>query len=303
MIGPTPFRDIMIVATFEIREMFRTKRIVVMVALYLLGGLLAAEGFVSFLATIESAAAEALGAAATRTPGALTNALLEDPTYRGMIASFLHDDKLTDWLLSLPPMAVFFGWVSFAMVPSLIVLTSTDYVARETQRRGIRFLIVRTGRLEVVVGKLAAQVLSTAIVVLLMGLVFVGVALHGLQGASLGPLMMGILEFWPRVVVYGLAFIGLTALFATNARSTNMARALSLIALVGIYILDGVGSIVVHLGWEDVGELIHFLLPFIHGKALWTPDILELVPNALVLVGLAFFYTLGALLIFARRDL
>ncbi len=303
MIGPTPFRDMLLVAWFELKEMLRTRRALVVIALYLLGGLVASRVFVGVIGRLEDVAADMLQTTRTATPGALTRQVLHSDAYREALVRLFPNRNVADFLLGLPPIVLFFAWSSLAFVPFLIMMTAADTVTQEVQDRGIRFVVIRTGRVEFVLGKYLGQALLMSFVVLLTGFVYLAVAWRGLQGFEFWPTLDGILIFWPRIVVYGFAFVGLAGLCAMNARSAAVARALSFVGLTVSWVLgemayrwsDGIFG----AAWTAIG----FLVPFSHKAALWRPGVAGVLPECAVLVALGLVYLSVGLVMFRRKDL
>ncbi len=303
MIGPTPFRDIWLVAWFEVKEMVRTRRALVVIALYMLGGLVAARGFVAAIGRLENVVAGMLKTGRIETPGALTQQLLQSDTYRDALIRFFPNREVADFLLNLPPIVLFFLWSSLAFVPFLIMLTSADTVSQEVRTRAVRFVVLRTGRVEFVLGKYLGQVSLMALVVFLTGFVYLGVAWAGLQGFEFWPTVVGILRFWPRIVAYGAAFVGLSGLCAMNAGSSATARAW---AFIGLVIAWALGEFAYR--WHDgvyggAWTVIGFLVPFSHKPGLYAPAGSTVLVEAGILLALGAFYLALGLLFFWRKDL
>jgi ABC-type transport system involved in multi-copper enzyme maturation permease subunit len=303
MTGPAPLRDILIIAGFELREMLRTRRAVVLIALYLLAGILAASLFVEAISSLEQTVAKALGTKGTTSGGNLTTQVLNDPAYRKNILDMFDDKDLANYLLTKPPIALFFQWISFLGVPGLIMMTASDTVAQETQNRGSRFTLLRTGRLEFVVGKVLGQTLLMALVTLLAGVVYAAVAAYGLRGFELVPTVSAIVEFWPRVVVYGFAFVGMATLLGAPASSTNIARAFSLAGLLLTSMVSGWSQAQVAHGKGDWYGKLSLILPYEHREALWYGDLKTLLPGMAMLLALGSVYTAIGLVLYSRRDL
>lgn len=303
MIGPALLRDLLIVAAFELREMLRTRRILIVLALYLLGGLVAAYGFVEFLRAVEEAAAKALGTAATSRPGALTDQLLQEPMYQGAFRSFFRNNDEADFLIHFPPMALFFAWSSFSFVPVLIVITATDTVAQETMSRGFRFINFRTGRLEYVLGKATGQLFLLAVLTLSTAFVYMLVAAIGLYQFELGDNLTAMLYFWPRILAYCAPFLALSVSISAMASSTNVARAISIMALLGFTVLNAALRHYSRLDPSWWMDLVRFLMPLMHRDALWGPDWLEVFGVMFTLLSLGGLYLAIGIAVFARRDI
>lgn len=303
MIGPMPLRDVGVVALFELQEALRTRRILVMLALYLLGGLLMAWGFVEFLAQAEEAAAQALGTTVTARPGALTQQLLKEPTYQRFIRGFFRNTGEVEVLATLPPMSLFYAWSTFTFLPMLIVLTASDTIAQEYQSRGLRFLTFRTGRVELVVGKLVGQAILLAGVTLLMAGVYAGVAAVQLYGFEWESNLSALLFFWPKTVVYALPFLALTFTCSMVAPSTIVARAASILLILCSWALFAFLTFYMRTH-PDMSWLaaFTFVMPFGHRDSLWKIAWDEVLGTFLILISLTGVYLAAGLAWFGRKD-
>lgn len=302
MFGPAPLRDIFLMAMLELKEMLRTRRVLIVLALYVLGGFVAAFFFVEVLAQIEQAAAQALGTSATGRPGALTQQLLKEPSYQRMFRGLLKGSGDVDYLMQMPAMTLFFAWSSMTFVPMLVMLTATDTVAQEMQTRGIRFLVFRTGKLEILLGKTLGQALLLALVTLLTALVYTAVSAYGLYDFQLGPTLQGMLFFWPRVLTYGCAFLAMGIAISSVASSVNLARGLSIVSLLTLGAMNR--AITMYKGehpgiWWDA---IQFVLPFYHRDMLWHTDWTMALGTMVTLFALSGVYLAAGLMVFQRRD-
>ena len=292
-----------LVAWYELKEMLHTRRALVLISIYLLGGMVAARGFVAALGEIEDVAADVLETGHTEKPGTLTQKVLQSEEYRRKLTRHFPDKETADFLLGLQPIVLFYAWVTMTFLPFLIVFTSADVISQEVQDRGIRYLAYRTGRLEVVFGKYLGQAMLLGVVVLTTGLVFVGVGAVYMSGFQVGQALLGVLLFWPRLLAYGLAFLGLVGLFSMNARSATVARAVSFIGLVLAWILGAYAH-----RWQDAiygpaWTFIGFLLPFSHRGAMWRPRLFDVAQEAAVLLALALLYLGLGMVWFRRKDL
>lgn len=303
MMGPTPFRDIWVMAELELREMLRTRRILLVLVLYLFGALVASLFFVEFIGQLETAAASALGTTAAGRPGALTQQLLKEPSYRNIFGNLFKGSGDVEQLIQIPAISLFFGWSSINFVPLLIMLTTTDTVVQELQSRGMRFLIFRTGRLEIVAGKALGQALLLTLVTALTALVYAAVAWYQLYGFELVPTLSGMLFFWPRILTYGLTYLSLGVSISCVTSSVNMARGIALLSLLFVGILNRLIIFRQNLSPSIFLDFLQFLLPPSHKDMLWHTDWTLVAGTLLTLLALAGLYLAAGIWYFARRDI
>lgn len=303
MTGPSPFRDVWVMAELELREMLRTRRILLVLALYLFGALVASLFFVEFIGQLETAAATALGTTAAGRPGALTQQLMHDPSYRKIFTGLLKDTGDIDTLLAMPAIALFFGWSTMTFVPLLIMLTTTDTVVQELQSRGMRFLIFRTGRLEIVAGKALGQALLLTLVTLLTGLVYTAVAWYQLYGFELVPTLSGMLFFWPRVLVYGITYLSLGVAISCVTSSVNTARGIAILVLFAVGVLNKLIEVRQRLSPSVFLDGLRFVLPPAHKDVLWYTDWSMAASSLMILLALAGLYLACGIGYFTRRDI
>ena len=126
---PTSLRAVLIVAGNELADSIRSRRVLVMVFLYLAGSVAATLIFLHVLHGIEGQLVETLGLSASGKTGGVTATLWKSNTFRQIMISLIGDKDLTQRLLSIPPLGLFYAWLSFAFAPFLVMLTSASRVS------------------------------------------------------------------------------------------------------------------------------------------------------------------------------
>jgi ABC-type transport system involved in multi-copper enzyme maturation permease subunit len=298
-------RDVRVVARFELGEAVRTRLLMVMVLLFVGAGATGAWGYSRIISAIEENAARVTGAPAPRR-GSFTRRLRESRGYQDMLRAFLRDEKKAAHFAAQPPIVVFFGWASFAFVPWLVLFTSAETIAGEVSRRSIRYAAMRTGRLVIALGKLAGHLVILAGVTALSAVAFFLVAWAAMPSFEAGVSALGLLSFWPRVVLYALPFLSWAMLASMVTASTNGARA---VALGGATVLSIVGStasstwIRERAGLDPLWDLLGLLVPFGHSGGLFYPPGGALPLDVAVCLCLAVLYFAAGFVALRRRDL
>lgn len=296
-------RDAALVAAFDLGESVRSRKAMVFLLLYVAGAAGAAGLFVEALREIENSLAGALQVAAVDRPGAMTSSLMASDEFRRIVRRLVGDEEVAQVLVNLPPLALFYGWVSLGLVPVLVVFTSADAIAGELATGSCRFSLFRIERSAWLAGKLGGQlllmvvgILVGAVAVWVVGAIEV-VAFPAVETAR------WLLSLSLRSAVYGFAWLGLTLGTSAAVRSVHWARGLALIGLIAGAILGNLlGS---SLGEEYLGVLgptLAQLYPGAHRVDLWRPALVDRAPAMIMLVSLGLSALSLGYWRFSRRD-
>ena len=96
--------DALLVARHEFAEAVRTRRLIVMLFLFVGGGALGAWGFTRFVGRFEAEAARVMATKTGDRPGHTIEVLRNAPIYRTMIKAAVGSEKKAEYLVGLPPM-------------------------------------------------------------------------------------------------------------------------------------------------------------------------------------------------------
>jgi len=259
--------------------------------------------FVGLLSILENSMAQALGVPATRFPGAMTNKLLEDgEDLRQVVDAMVGAPELLDHVLQYPVLAIFFLFMASRVTPFLAAMTSSECISVDMGNRAVRFEVVRTGRLEWVVGRFVGQAFLSFVAVLLatFGVWLIGMLL--MVGNQPLWLAWGLLGMSLRVWVFCLPFVGFGVACSQMTTSSAWARVLSIGGVAIGWILWRVGAYYA-AEWDSILlEVVLQAFPWAWMGGLWEPGlggigtVVVCLAMATTAVGLGF-------LRFARRDL
>jgi ABC-type transport system involved in multi-copper enzyme maturation permease subunit len=298
---PRSLRDALVVAGFELRDALRSRKVVVLLVLYLAGAVAACGIFLRILHEIEKTLASELAVAAASRPGAATHALFATAQFRSIVGGLVGDRALAGELLDIPPMALFYGWLALTFGPLLAVIASCDAIAGEIGQGSARFALVRADRASWAVGKLLGQaglvavgIFAGALAAWVMGLLF-------LQGFAPADSAFWLARLGTRAWIYSLPFLGLSLGLSQVVRSANAARGAALVGLVAIGLLgEGIEEL------EEVapalGGTLMQILPRAHSLDLWRPDFLDRLPAMVMLLAIGTLWFAAGHAIFRRRD-
>lgn len=289
-----------VVTTFELRDAFRSKLVVIIVTLFAAGAGLGAMGFIRSLQESERAARDFLATQANVPPESIS---VEAVRQRAMelLLSMVQDEQLREVLLNMQPLAIFFGYVAQNTVPLLVLVLSSGAHAADIARGATRFTLVRCDRPTWALGKLSGHA-----ALLLLGLT-VAALVCGACGAYAQP------EFEPRTwgalllaslrtFVYGFAYLGLFAGVSLLAGAPMRARVFSLLVLIAC----GVGHSLVSSAWvEQSAPLLagaKWLFPAQYDTDLWLMSPGAFLPAVLALVAIGSVGFSIGVASFLRRD-
>ena len=297
------WRDAAIVAAFDLAESLRSRKVLVFLVLYVVGAIAAAVMFTEVLRTVETELAEQLLVAQTNRPGSLTQAVMQSEELYRVLSRLVRDRDLAATLVTVPPMALLYGWVALNFGPVFVILTSSDAVSSELATGSARYALVRTDRASWAVGKLLGQAALLAVGIALGGVAAWLVGLVRL--ATFPPLETAafLARYGATSFCYAFAYLGVALGVSQLTRSVAWSRALGLLALTAFGAASGV------LGDDDVRpyapalcDTLHVLFPGGHKLDLWRPALADFAPSVVVLLALGVAYFALGHLRLARRD-
>jgi ABC-type transport system involved in multi-copper enzyme maturation permease subunit len=297
------FRQFLIVTRHEIVDAFRSKRAITLILLYLLGSIAACNVFVYFLHQIETELVKAMGLVPYNEAGGATRALWKSDHFRHMLTGLIGDRELTVRLLSIPPLAIFFGWVSLFFTPLLVVLMSTPRIAEEVGTASARFVLFRTTRGTWCCGKFAGQAVLLLSALLLSASAAWVVGLVRMPSFDSIQSLTAIISYGLKAWVYSLAYLGLALGVSQLTRSPVIATGIGLVLMTLLTVTATTSNHWRGPGWFRILDITCALTPKGNHMALWHSDLAHLVPGLIILPALGFLYFAAGHFFFARRDL
>ena len=299
----TALRNTWTVARHELADSIRSRRAIVLLILYMLGAVAATLVFVKLLHEIENQLEKAVGVAEAQRAGGTASALWKNPQFKEMLTHFVGNRETAAKLLSFTPLALFYGWLSFAFTPLLVMLMSSARVSEEIWSGSARFVMFRTSRLSWCAGKYGGQALQLLASLLLSALAAWVTGWCRMAFFDPLPNALGMIVFALKAWVYGMAFLGLAMGVSQMVASPNVATALGFIAMVVLGTLSSVADWVRMQPWRSTLDVVDMLLPGGHKMDLWLPDAAHALPAALFVLCLGAAYALAGYASFSRRNL
>ena len=155
-------RNVWLVARNELADSLRSRRVIVLLILYMVCAAAGTYLFSTFLQRVEHQLASAMGVTVSNSAGTVTAALWESKPFQRLIIDLVRDRELAEQLFHFSPLALFYGWLAFTFTPLLVMLTSSARVAEEVTLGSVRFAMFRVSRLHWCLGKYAGQALQIA---------------------------------------------------------------------------------------------------------------------------------------------
>ncbi len=295
-------RDLLLVARFEVFRAIRTWRALALLVLYGVASAGSSYLFVRFVGLLENSLAQQLGVPETRTPGAMLDRLVTSDMWHDVVEGMSGSPHLADQLVQIPPIAMFHLWVGFLLVPFFAASASAECIAIDVQTRAIRYELLRTGRLEVVVGRFVGQAAITAAASALSVAVVWVVGLGFMVGNHPLELLGWLVVFTPRAWLFGLPFVALGVAASQLTASPAWARVMAVGATAGSWVLLGLARwIEVDSDWPVVADVALQILPQGWLRGFWEPG-LGWMPSAAACLALSGAALVLGYLRFSRRD-
>jgi hypothetical protein len=295
-------RDAWLVARFEVLRAIRTWRALALLAIYAVAGAGASWLFVKLLGAMENAMARALQVPVTRTPGAMLSELVRSDNWREAVVGMTGSPQLADHLVTVPPMALFYLWVAVLLTPFFSASASAECVAIDVASRAIRYELLRTGRLELVLGRFGGQLFLTLVGTVVSAVVVFGVAIEFLVGQSVTELAPALAAYLPRAFAFAVPFVAFGVAASLLTASAAWARVLAIGAVAGSWVALGVARWLETTRWPWIADLLLPLLPQGWLRGLWEPGP-EWLLSALACAGIGASVVAVGFARFARRDL
>jgi ABC-type transport system involved in multi-copper enzyme maturation permease subunit len=278
-------QSIRLVAGFDLLESLRSRKAIVLLALYMLGSLGGSALFVRTLDAIRERLEQDLGQKIDMTQ------LMESPGMARIAGALAGDPDVASALVAIPPLALFYGWMATSFVPLLVLFTSADSISGDLASGAVRFSLFRTDRLSWATGKLIGQTSLMAVGVLAGALACWAIGMLWLDGMPAGDTAYWLLRISGRTIVYSFAYLGMVMCASQLARTPIRSGGLALAIMFSCSVAGGIlQAPPVASKAPELFAALAKLFPNGHYLALWHPGLFESVTAmiGLVAIGLGF---------------
>ncbi len=273
-------------AGFDLLESLRSRKAIMLLALYLLGSLGASGIFIRILSALQDRLQEQMGHAVRM------HEIMASPGMTRLVGALAGDPEVAKAIVTIPPMAIFYGWLAIHFVPLLILFTSSDAISGDVSSGAVRFSLFRTDRISWAVGKLVGQTCLMAVGVLVGALGCWVMGLVWLDQMPVADTGYWLVRISGRAIVYSFAYLGMvmcaSQMARTNARAGGLALVIMFFCWLSATVLQA-GPIQKRA--PTLTAVLARLFPGGHQLALWHPSLVRSgsAMLALIAIGLAFF--------------
>jgi hypothetical protein len=291
-------RKLGIVARFELAEALRSRLITIVLGLYGAGAALGAYVFSRALEAAEAAVRESMFG--TLSAHVIPDDLVRQQALPRVIAFFVKDEALQRELVTVEPLAIFYGFMALSCVAPLLLMTSGGLHSGDLASGAARFVLTRCDRLAWSLGKMLghAILLALGLLVGVLATALVALMRTGIDAGSVIWLLRAAFRAW----IYGLAYLGIFSAISLGVRVPSRARALSLAALFALWVGHSICESSYWTSRVPALALGAWLFPARYELALWSPSWLSSLPAMLALMSIATAAFAAGYGLFRRSD-
>jgi len=297
----TFLRHVWVVLRYELADAVRSRRVVILLLLYLAGAMLTCNGFITAMHSLETQLADTLALPASSSAGTVTNALWRSKAFRRMIISLIGNREIALEILSVPPIAVIYGWLAFTFTPVLVTLSASSRISEEVSSGSVRYILTRTSRPAWCIGKFMGQACEVLLALMLSAIATWCLARFRMASSGDVDTARWIVIYGWKAWIYSLAFIGLALGISQAIRSPYHAMGLSLLVLIAMGILSLMARHLAGDGWRNLWQIADFVFPINQKMNLWRLKPAYVLNSSLYLVALGLTYLFTGYAVFTKR--
>ncbi|MCB9745365.1 MAG: ABC transporter permease subunit [Alphaproteobacteria bacterium] len=294
--------DTLAVTRLQLSRALRTRSALLLCAIYALMAGASAYGFTRLLLLLETQTARTLGAPTTETPGAMLGTLKADPDFQDLLNQLTGDPELLQWALDTPFLTVTAFWTGLAALPFFAAMLGAEAIAADTRSRALRFELLRTGRPEILLGRLGGQALLIAAALAFAALATWIVAMTAMTGNAPLEQALSLLALGPRLWVWSLPFLGLGLAASQSTANVNLARVMAIGGVAASWVVYARLETWAEEGAGALTDALSPLLPQSWALDLWGPG-LGWTGGGAVLLAMGLAFAMAALPLLRWRDL
>ena len=283
--------DVRTISTFELRRLLRSPH-----------GLLFLVFFLAFYGWVAYRLYAASGKLASLGPLGLNSDFGEGSPLHAVLSMFLDDGKVQavyQLFNDHPPVLLGYFVVALFFMGLFTMLAAFDQTASDIGTRHIRYLLLRTDRASLYVGKTVGVVAFLAIAMAFVSVVVGAVVLgtDGAPGFSAIEVVLYLLRIWVTLCVYSLPFVALLGLAGALVGHGFLALVIALGYWLFVLVVSGIGGMAV----ESMGY-VEYAFPTALKYGLLFDGVGYVLPALAHQLGFAALFFVAGLLVFRRRD-
>lgn len=289
----------------ELRSLLRTRRVLVLLGLYLAAGTLTGLIYVMTLrgarqTALDRARQEGISEAQAQEWIDASASPIADKLLEGAAGSSL--ELIAGSLTTSTVLTVFF-WASLSFLPFLILMSSFDVVASTLATKSLRYSVLRASRLEILLGKTSAHLLVFAAVSAVAALFLMLMAAVFVEGFSLADNLAGFARVWFLLLPFAACYVGIATFASCTTSQGIFALVLSLVIATGLRLVGWIASFVDETGPAAPLRALRFASPGHYHDGLWLADWTGPLISSAAYLGFAGVFGALAFAVLQRRDL
>lgn len=294
--------DTFLVARHDLQDSLQSRRLIVWVLLYLCVAVAGTYIFSRALRGIENQIAKTASVDTSKETGRVVVTLQQSESFRKIVLDLIDDKEIAQQILTLHPLIIFFAWFTFSFMPLLVIIISSDTIARDINSRHVRFYLFRTSRPAYALGKsLSAAVLLLIALSASAAATYITGAFNRHAILELTP-ALHMLWFLIKCWFFMLSYLGIALMASQLQRSPLQAQFLALLIFFILSILHPIALSKAGPGLARLWHIAITLAPSSHVFGLWHPDLTANLKSVTWCLGLGFLYFFIGFLRFSRRD-
>jgi ABC-type transport system involved in multi-copper enzyme maturation permease subunit len=293
-----------LVACHEWADALRSRRALVMLALYLVAAGFTMYGTISILHGMESELVTLLKLPQSDQTGMVSATLWKSEHFQRIAERVTKNPLVLRDITGRHPVELIYAWFVFIYTPLLVVLVSSGRIAEDLGSGVVRYAVFRVSRASWSLGKFIGQAMMIGGALLLGGMCAYAVAEIRLAAVGTSGLFLHILQWSVRAWVYSIPFLGLALGLSHLTRSPSRA---TLFGILAICVCSACPPILNYYaqdtGWRLILPHVADLFPNAHKMLLWRSAAGPLVGGSVTLVTLGVCYLLAGYAFFRKRDM
>jgi len=301
------FHQFYIITQNELSDAVHSYRAIVTLALFMLVSLGCSYMFIDVLQDIETELNETVEENIPFIePATVTETFWNSKMAKRILTRMLGgDERMAESLMPVPPLALFFAFSAYLIIPMMVIIISSNRIAEEVSSASVRYVLFRVDRCTWCAGKYAGQAIMLLLAILAssFGAWLVGVSrLNAFDWFNNG-YYLTIYSF--NIWIYSLAYLGLALGISQLTRSPIVATVLGMVGLILVFMISSIARFFERVAgeeWAHFWSNVRFFTPQGNVVKLWNPDPIIFMQGVVALLALSMaFFFLGHLF-FARRD-
>ena len=225
------FSRIWHVAVGELQNSIRTRKALVVLALYLVFSVSSMIGTISLFSKLEGEVANLLQLPKAEQVGSMSQQLWESPVFLRMVRSSVKDPTVFEYIRGYHPVVLAYAWFALFLAPLLAVLSAGGRVSDELRTKSARFALSRVSRTEWTLGKFCGQMLQNAIALVVSILAVWAVCMIMLKAHVAWELFASMCEWGVKVWIYSFAWLGIASGISHMTESPSRAVCFGILAI------------------------------------------------------------------------